>query len=169
MNIRLSALVLAVTFAVPAIAHATTPSCKLVGLVYKCDVAGDTFNVTNAPSAEAAAAAVAAAVAEQAQSQNQGQQQGQQQGQTSSNSNDNSNSSSISNTIEGNPKHTTSMNLGVGINFSVPIASGVQTKNAIDSANWFMQNGQSCVAYAIMAKAPRVRNLKININCGDKG
>jgi hypothetical protein len=169
----MKALILSVALAALAsAASATTVTCERIGHSnnFKCPVGSTTYNVSNANSA-AAAAAAAKAYAEQKQSQNQaqvqGQAQGQQQGQTSAN--DNSNSSSITNTIEGNPKHTTSMNLGVGINFSVPIASGVQTRNAIDAANWFIQNGDRCTAFNIMSKAPRVRSLKINFTCGDKG
>lgn len=126
-----------------------------------CEVGDKTYHVNNANSkAEAEAAAVAFA----------NQQQGQAQSSENTNSNRNNNingGNSVS--IEGDPAHTTSMNLGVGINFSVPIASGVQTRNAIDTANWFLQNGDRCTAFHIMSKAPRVRNLKINFNCGDKG
>lgn len=149
-----------------------TVTCERIGNSnnFRCPV-GDTNLTVKGATSEANAAAHAAAyvAAKQEQAQNQAQVQGQQQDQTSTNTNDNSNSSSITNTIEGNPKHTTSMNLGVGINFSVPIASGVQTRNAIDSANWFIQNGDACTAFKIMSKAPRVRNLNINYNCGDKG
>lgn len=134
---------------------------------YHCtDGDGNTYTVHNAASAEAAAIAVA----NQSQDQTQDQTQDQDQSQTSENTNTNQNvNGGNSVNIEGDPAHTTSMTLGVGINFSIPIASGVQTRNAIDAANWFMQNGQSCVAYQIMSKAPRVRNLGISFNCGDKG
>ena len=156
------------------IASATT--CERLGNSnnYRCETpAGKGYTVKNANSANAAAKALAAQL--QHQGQHQSQHQGQSQSSTNTNDNSNSsvnsntNSNSVSNVIEAAPKHTTSINLGASINVDIPIASGVQTRNAIDAADWFMRNGQSCVAYQIMAKAPRVRNLKINFNCGDKG
>lgn len=138
---------------------ASAESCQRSGGNWKCQVGGSIYTVSGASSsAEAEAAAVAYA----------NQQQGQQQGQVA----EGGNAYNGGNSVEiSNPKHTTSMSLGVGINFSVPIASGVQTRNAIDTANWYMQNGDPCTAFAIMDRAPRVRALKIKgrSNCGDKG
>ncbi len=149
-------------------ALATTPNCERIGNSnnYRCTVPGNdvAFEVRNAVDVDAAAMAVA----NQLQNQSQGQGQDQEQSQSSENTNTNVNGGNSVN-IEGDPAHTTSMNLGVGVNFSVPIASGVQTRNAIDTANWFIQNGDPCTAFKIMSKAPRVRNLRINFNCGDKG
>jgi hypothetical protein len=145
-----------VLIAASAGAASATTSCQKTGHnSYNCSQGGNSYKVSNVASAEAAAAAIAKQSQEQAQDQHQSQ--------SVRNSNDNSNSVNI----EGAPSMTA--NLGVGLNFSVPIASGVQTRNAIDTANWFIQNGQSCIAYQIMSKAPRVRNLKITFNCGDKG
>lgn len=150
-----------------SLASATTVSCERLGNSnnFRCPVGDTTYKVEGASSkAEAEAAALAFA------SQSQGQTQGQAQGQNQSQVAEGGNAYNGGNSVEiSNPKHTTSMSLGVGINFSVPIASGVQTRNAIDTANWFIQNGDACTAFKIMAKAPRVRNLKINYNCGDKG
>lgn len=145
---------------------ATEPNCERLGNSnnYRCTVPGNdvAFEVRNAVDVDAAATAVAN------QLQNQSQEQGQGQSQSSENTNTNVNGGNSVN-IEGNPKHTTSMNLGVGLNFNVPIASGVQTRNAIDTADWFIQNGDRCTAFKIMSKAPRVRNLRINFKCDDKG
>jgi hypothetical protein len=161
---------LSLTFiALASAASATT--CDKIGLAtYVCGVSGQPIKVDANSSSEAQAKA--SAVAAQLQGQAQGQNQSQGQGQTQTSSNDNSNSSTNTNTnggnsvsIDGNPAVT----LGVGINFSVPIASGVQTRNAIETANWFLQNGDRCTAFHIMSKAPRVRALKVNFTCGDKG
>lgn len=147
-----------VAFAAAPAAFAT--ECKKQGGGYVCP--GNVYVDGSKAESSAEALAIATAKAEQSQ----GQQQGQVQGQIAEGGNayNGGNSVAIS-----NPKHTTSMSLGVGINFSVPIASGVQTRNAIDTANWFIQNGMPCPAYKVMEKAPRVRALKINISCGDKG
>lgn len=158
------AAAVAAIFLSASLASATT--CTRVGDSnnFKCkDNDGLSYTVNNAASANAAAAAIAAA--KQQQSQGQSQNQGQSQVATGGNAYNGGNSVEIS-----NPKHTTSMTLGVGISFSVPIASGVQTRNAIDTANWYMQNGDPCTAFAIMDRAPRVRALKIKgrSNCGDK-
>jgi hypothetical protein len=146
-------------------ASATTNDCKRQGGGYVCGPTNIYVDGSKAQS-EAEAHAYATAKQEQEQAQLQGQAQGQTQ--TSSNSNDNSNSSSITNTIEGAPKFTASANLG--LNISLPIASGVQTSNAINTANWLVANGYPAAACAVMQKAPRVRNSGIKINCGgDRG
>lgn len=142
---------------------ATTNDCKKQGGGYMC---GNIYVDGSKAESNAEALAIANAKQEQTQGQAQGQLQGQ--GQQQSSSNDNSNSSSISNVIEGAPKFTASANLG--LNISLPIASGVQTTNAINTANWLAANGYREAACAVMQKAPRVRNAGIKINCtGDKG
>lgn len=135
--------------------------CKKQGGGYTCPTSGGDIYVDGS-KAESAAAAAAYATAKAEQSQ--GQQQGQVQGQVA----EGGNAYNAGNSVEiSNPSHTTS--LGVGVNFSVPIASGVQTKNAIDTANWYMVNGDSCTAFMVMDNSPRMRKFKIKRNCGDKG
>ena len=68
-----------------------------------------------------------------------------------------------------NPKHTTSMNLGVGVNFDIPIAQGHQTANAINTANWYIANGDTCTAFKVMDDSPPMRRYGIKRTCGDKG
>ena len=144
---------------------ALATECKKQGGGYTCPTSGGDIYVDGSKAESAAAAAAyATAKAEQEQSQSQSQSSNN----TNANVNQNVNGGNSVN-IEGDPSHTTSVNLGASINFSVPIASGVQTRNAIDTANWFIQNGLPCPAYKVMEKAPRVRALKINISCGDKG
>jgi hypothetical protein len=148
------------------LASATT-SCEKRGNGYKCENGGTVYNVPTASSAAVAAAAVENHVAQkqaQNQAQVQGQAQGQQQGQTSINTNDNSNSSSISNVIEGNPAHTTSFNVGVGV--SVRLGEGVRARAVQDAADWLAHNGQKCLAMeAMLDLHPDLRRMNKTVKC----
>ena len=136
-----------------AASAASATDCKRQGGGYMCP--GNIYVDGSKASSEAEALAVALAKQEQSQEQSQ----------SSRNSNFNGgNTVSIS-----NPKNTTSVTFGVGVNVSLPLASGVQMKNAIDAANWFIAQGDRCTAFKIMEDAPRVRRLGLNFPCGDKG
>lgn len=148
------------------LASATT-QCERIGNSnnYRCPVGDTNLTVKGAESeANAAAHAAAYAAAKQEQAQNQAQAQGQQQGQTSTNTNDNSNSSSISNVIEGNPAHTTSFNVGVGV--SVRLGEGVRARAVQDAADWLAHNGQKCLAMEAMLKLhPDLRRMNKTVKC----
>lgn len=152
------------------LASATT-QCERIGNSnnFRCPVGDTNLTVKGATSeanAAAHAAAYAAAKQEQAQQQAQvqGQAQGQQQGQTSTNTNDNSNSSSISNVIEGNPAHTTSFNVGVGV--SVRLGEGVRARAVQDAADWLAHNGQKCLAVeAMLDLHPDLRRMNKTVKC----
>lgn len=160
MKIILTTAIIALS---ASMASATTQSCPKQGGGYMCP--GNVY----VDGSKASSAAEAYAIAKQTQAQLQGQAQGQTQSSTNSNSNVNGgNTSTVSNVIEGAPKFTASANLG--LNISLPIASGVQTANAINTATWLVANGYPAAACAVMQKAPRVRNAGITINCsGDRG
>jgi hypothetical protein len=132
---------------------------------WKCPTGGMLYTVANAATE---ADARATANAHQKQKQQQGQTQGQ--NQSSSNVNDNSNSStntnrnSISNVIEGNPAHTTSFNVGVGV--SVRFGEGVRANAVLDAADRLERMGQKCLALEAMLKLhPDLKKLKKTVNC----
>lgn len=162
-------IILACLFAfVPSLAMATNPtSCEASNQqnTYHC-ITGDggTYTVHNAASAEAAAKAIA----DQQQEQNQGQSQGQGQGQSSENNNSNVNGGNSVN-IEGDPAHTTSMNLGVGVNLDIPIGRGIQGASCRDTVRLAREMGQETLALQIFLECPHVRKLNLKVNPGDKG
>lgn len=146
----------------PSLAFATNPtSCKASNQqgTYHCTTAeGDTFTVHNAASAEAAAKAIAA--------QQQG--QGQDQSQSSENTNSNVNGGNSVN-IEGDPAHTTSMNLGVGVNLDIPIGRGIQGASCRENVRLAKEMGWDDVALKIFLECPQVRKLNLKVYPGDKG
>lgn len=133
---------------------ASATDCKRQGGGYMCP--GNVYVDGSKASSSAEAAAIA--LAKQAQEQEQSQSQ--------SSQNYNVNEGNSVN-IEGAPKFTASV--GIGLNVNLPIASGVQAQIAREAADWYMANGDSCTAFMIMDDSPRVRNLKIKRNCGDRG
>lgn len=149
-------LILSTALCLVASMASATEQCKKQGGGYVCP--GNVY--VDGSKAESAAAAAAVALAQQQQ------QQGQVQGQIA----EGGNAYNAGNTVEiSNPKHTTSMNLGVGVNFDIPIAQGHQTANAINTANWYIANGDTCTAFKVMDDSPRMRRYGIKRTCGDKG
>ena len=158
----------------PSLAFATNPtSCKASNQqnTYHCTTGdGGTFTVHNAASAEAAAKAIAAQ--QQGQTQRQGQDQSQGQGQDQSQSSENTNSNvngGNSVNIEGDPAHTTSLNLGVGVNLDIPIGRGIQGASCRDTVRLAREMGQETLALQIFLECPHVRKLNLKVNPGDKG
>lgn len=154
----------------PSLAMATNPtSCQASNQqnTYHCTTGdGSTFTVHNAASAEAAAKAIAA----QQQGQSQGQSQGQGQGQSQSSENNNSNvNGGNSVNIEGNPAHTTHLGANLGINLSIPIASGIQGASCRENVRLAKEMGWDDVALKIFLKCPHVRKLNLKVYQGDKG
>ena len=149
-------------------ALATTPNCERIGNSnnYRCTVPGNdvAFEVRNAVDVDAAAMAVA----NQLQNQSQGQGQDQEQSQSSENTNTNVNGGNSVN-IEGDPAHTTSMNLGVGVNLDIPIGRGIQGASCRDTVRLAREMGQETLALQIFLECPHVRKLNLKVNPGDKG
>ena len=166
-------------------ASATTTQCERIGNSnnFRCPV-GDTNLTVKGATSEANAAAHAAAFAAQKQAQQQAQSQGQSQSSSNSNRNDNdntningnsndnrssasnsnANTSSISNVIEGNPAHTTSFNVGVGV--SVRLGEGVRARAVQDAADWLAHNGQKCLAMEAMLELhPDLRRMNKTVKC----
>ena len=150
----------------PSLALATNPtSCAASQQqnIYHCtDGDGTNYTVENAASAEAAALAIAA----QQQEQNQAQAQGQSSENTNTNQNVNGGNSV---NIEGNPKHTTSLTAGIGVNLSVPVNQGFVGRQRMAEADWWMAHGQSCIAFDIMSKSRFLRGKAPKFICGDNG
>ena len=150
----------------PMTAQATNPtSCEASEQqnTYHCTTSdGGTYTVHNAASAEAAATAIAAQLQEQSQGQSQGQNQ------SSENTNSNVNGGNSVN-IEGAPAHTTSMNLGVGVNLDIPIGRGIQGASCRDTVRLAREMGQETLALQIFLECPHVRKLNLKVNPGDKG
>lgn len=131
---------------------------------YHCSDGNQSWNVSSVSSAEAAAKAVA----NQLQNQSQGQGQDQEQSQSSENTNTNVNGGNSVN-IEGDPAHTTSMNLGVGVNLDIPIGRGIQGASCRDTVRLAREMGQETLALQIFLECPHVRKLNLKVNPGDKG
>lgn len=129
---------------------------------YHCSDGQQSWNVSNVSSAEAAAIAI------QNQSQGQGQDQNQDQSQSSENNNKNVNGGNSVN-IEGDPAHTTSANLGVGVNLDIPIGRGIQGASCRDTVRLAREMGQETLALQIFLECPHVRKLNLKVNPGDKG
>lgn len=165
-------LIIAAAFiSISSSTFAATNDCKRRGGGYVCGPNNIYVDGSKAAS-EAEAHAIAVAKQEQTQGQAQGQLQGQAQGQQQSS--DNSNSSSNTNTnggnsvvVEGAPKHTTSIGLGVSVGISVPVNQGFVGRQRMAEADWWLNQNQTCVAYAIMLKSRFAKG--ITVNCGDKG
>lgn len=170
-TVLISALILTAS-----IGMASATECTRLGNSnnFRCDTGDRAFTVKNAADANAAAKAI------------QGQLQGQNQSQSSdnrntntnvngnknsnknsnlnANHNNNSNSSSISNVIEGNPAHTTSFNVGVGV--SVRLGEGVRARAVVEASERLEAMGQKCLSLEAMLKLhPDLRKLKKTVNC----
>mgnify|MGYP000196255302 CR=1 FL=1 len=105
---------------------------------------------------------------DQDQGQVKGQGQDQEQSQSSENTNTNVNGGNSVN-IEGDPAHTTSMNLGVGVNLDIPIGRGIQGASCRDTVRLAREMGQETLALQIFLECPHVRKLNLKVNPGDKG
>lgn len=136
------------------------PQCKQIGNSsnYRCEGDGKAYTVSNANSATAAAAAIQG----QAQNQNQGQSQNSENFNANNNEVDNRNSNSVN--FEGNPAHTTSFNVGVGV--SVRLGEGVRARAVQDAADWLADNGQKCLAVQSMLKLhPDLKRMGKTVAC----
>lgn len=140
-------------------AAATSPDCKKSGGGYVCQIGGDTHTAYNATSE---AEAIAIALAKQEQSQEQSQSQTAEGG--SATAINGGNTVSIS-----NPKHTTSVGLGLNIGVDIPIGRGIQGASCRETVLLAHQLGYHDIALHVLLECPHVRKLKLKVNPGDKG
>lgn len=116
--------------------------------VYHCTdpATGATATVYNVNSAEAAANAW--------QNQHQGQVQGQQQGQIAEGG-DGGSAYNGGNSVQiSNPSTVTTYGASIGLNVSLPIASGVEFNKTMQAAEWLGSNGYKTEAYvAVMSSS----------------
>lgn len=137
---------------------------------YRCNVDGVAYDVSNAQSS-AAASAAAIAYANQRQSQTS----------TNTNSNDNANFTTNNNKVtssnsnvnggnsvnfEGNPAHTTSFNVGVGVGITARVGEGVRAQAVTNAADWLAAHGQKCLALEAMLEVhPDLKKLGKKVTC----
>lgn len=87
------------------------------------------------------------------------------------NSNKNDNNSSAVNggnsvNIEGDPAHTTSFNVGVGVGITARLGEGVRARSVTEAADWLASNGQECLALEAMLEIhPDLKKLGKEVNC----
>lgn len=95
---------------------------------------------------------------------NQGQSQGQGQNQVAKGGNAYNAGNSVN--IEGDPAHTTSFNVGVGVGVTARLGEGVRARAVTDAADWLKANGQSCLALEAMLELhPDLKKMNKTVNC----
>lgn len=154
---KLTALTLAACLAATA-ASATEKECPRQGGGYMCP--GNIY--VDGSKASSSAEAMAIALAKQEQTQDQ--QQGQVQVAEGGNAYNGGNTVSIS-----NPKHTTSVGLGLNIGVDIPIGRGLQGQSCRETVLLAHQLGYHDIALNVLLECPHVRKLNLKVNPGDRG
>lgn len=116
---------------------------------YTVNVDGRSYTVHNVNSKAEAEAAASAFAASKAQA-------------TGGNAYNGGNSVNI----KGDPAHTTSFNVGIGVGISARLGEGVRARSVTEAANWLAANGQNCLALEAMLEVhPDLKKLGKKVNC----